>query len=182
MAMSASKKSPHPEGIAEKLARLERWLVRHRRRYQKALRPPATKEQLDQAQATLGLTLPTELRALLTWHDGQDGAFVGCFVERWKLLPLQTILDSKKELDETGKTNQVQGWQAAWVPFLGDDEGNYVIVDTAKSPSPVREVWEDRDTHPVVAASLGEWIADFVTAVERGEYTEDPERGEFLRR
>jgi cell wall assembly regulator SMI1 len=180
--MSASRQSPQPVRVSDNLARLDKWLVKHRPRYHKALLPPATKKQLDQAQATLGLTLPTDLRALLTWHNGQEGAFVGCFVERWKLLSLQTILDARKELDEAAGTNQVQGWRAEWVPFLGDDEGNYVIVDTTTMANAVREFWVDRDTHPVVAPSLGAWITEFVTAVEHGEYTEDPERGEFLRK
>jgi cell wall assembly regulator SMI1 len=180
--MSASKPSPQPVRVSEMLARLETWLLRHRPRYHQALRPPATKEELDQAQATLGLTLPTYLRALLTWHDGQEGAFVGCFVERWKLLSIRAILDAKKELDEASRIHQLQGWRIEWIPFLGDDEGNFVVVDTTATPPAVREFWEDCDTHPVVAQSLGDWIAEFMTAVEHGEYTEDPERGEFLRR
>jgi cell wall assembly regulator SMI1 len=180
--MSASRKSPQPAGVSDQLARLEKWLVKHRRSYHKALRPPATKQQLDQAQGTLGLTLPTDLRALLLWHDGQEGAFVGCFVERWKLLSIQAILDARKELDKAAGTNQVQGWRTEWVPFLGDEEGDYVIVDATTTANAVREFWADHDTHPVVAPSLGAWIAEFVTAVEHGEYTEDPERGEFLRK
>jgi cell wall assembly regulator SMI1 len=180
--MSASKKAPQAAGVSDQLARLEKWLVKHRRSYLKALRPPATKQQLDQAQTTLGLTLPADLRTLLMWHNGQEGEFVGCFVERWKLLSIQAILDARKELDEAAGTHQLQGWRTEWLPFLGDDEGNYVIVDTATSPNAVREFWEDRDTHPVVAPSLGTWITEFVTAVEHSEYTEDPERGEFLRK
>ncbi len=97
-------------------------------------------------------------------------------------MSLGTILDAKKELDEAARTHQFQDWRTEWVPFLGDDEGNFVIVDTTATPPSVREFWEDRDTHPVVAPSFGDWIAEFVTAVEHGEYTEDSERGEFLRK
>ena len=34
---------------------------------------------------------------------------------------------------------------------------------------------------PVMAASLADWLKDFVAAVERGDYVEDPERGDFLK-
>jgi hypothetical protein len=74
------------------------------------------------------------------------------------------------------------GWQRAWVPCLEDDRGNYVFLDTTHPGGSVREAWERNPERPTVAPSLAAWMQDFVGAVERGEYAQDPERGVFLRR
>jgi hypothetical protein len=67
------------------------------------------------------------------------------------------------------------------VPFLSDGAGNYLSLDTSQPGAPVREYWAGSPEQPVVAPSLAAWLEDFVNAVERGEYEQDPERGSFLR-
>ncbi len=161
--------------VATLLERLERWLAQHRPRYLKGLRPGAAASALDQFQTQLGLRVPEDLRALLAWHNGQSDDFVGCLVDRWNLMGTEAILAARSELTEGGG-------QAAWVPFLDDDAGNYVVLDTSQNPAPVREFWAGQAEQPVVAPSLTAWLNDFVAAVERGEYEEEPERGEFLRK
>jgi cell wall assembly regulator SMI1 len=74
------------------------------------------------------------------------------------------------------------GWRPEWVPFLDDDRGNYAFLDTGQTPAPVREFWQRGPDRPTVAPSLAAWLEQFVTAVERGEYTQDPERGLFMRK
>jgi cell wall assembly regulator SMI1 len=174
--MSQASPPADRASIAELLARLERWLTQHRPRYAKGLRPGASPEVLDSLQAQLGVAVPPDLRALLSWHNGQSDDFIGCFVESWSLMNTEQILAARRELLEPSS-----GFQAAWLPFLDDDGGNYVALDTRQSPAPVREFWAGKADQPTVAPSLTAWLADFVSAVERGEYQEDPERGYFLR-
>jgi cell wall assembly regulator SMI1 len=87
------------------------------------------------------------------------------------------IADAKKELD----AQPHEGWQHDWVPFLDDDNGNYLCLDLTSPGCPVRECWRGRSDHPVLAPSLSAWLADFVAALERGAYAEDPERGSLVR-
>jgi cell wall assembly regulator SMI1 len=165
------------------LERLERWLAVHRSRYLRGLFPGATAAELDALQAELGFPLPTGLRALLSWHNGQKEDLVGCFEESWNLMSAQAITEAKKELDsDTTGAVEKSGWQRGWIPFVDDDGGDYLCLDTGEAGVPVRALYFGSTELPVVAPSLAPWLGDFVSAVERGEYVEDLERGVFLRR
>jgi cell wall assembly regulator SMI1 len=163
--------------IADSLARLERWLAQHRSRYHQALLPGASTAELDSLAKKLGVPLPADLRVLLAWHNGPESA--GALVETWLFMGTATIATGKQELDADAATT---GWQPAWVPFLDDDQGDYLCLDTSQPLSPLREFVFGKKEHPVIASSLAAWLADFVAALERGEYIEDPERGHFMRR
>lgn len=161
------------------LARLEKWLAAHRPRYLRNLRPGANAADLDALERSLGVALPADLRDLLSWHNGQGDDFAGALVQSWLLMSTEQILIAKQNLDEAG--DQASGWITEWIPFLDDDAGDYVCVDTGRGGA-VREYWSGNGEHPVIAASLRQWLEEFVAAVERGEYVEDPERGRFLKK
>jgi cell wall assembly regulator SMI1 len=159
------------------LGRLEQWLKEHRPRYAAALSPGATAAELDALQTALGVPLPDSLRTLLAWHNGQAGDFVGCFEASWRLLGKDRIAALRREL----LANAENGWERPWIPFLEDDRDNCVFLDTGQPEAPVRAYWQVTKQRPVLAPSLAAWLKDFVEAVIRGEYTQDPERGDFLR-
>src|SRR5262249_7516964 len=161
------------------LTRLEKWLASRRPRYREGLLPGASAAELDAFQSALGIPLPEALRALLSWHNGQSADFVGHLENNWDLMNLNQILQAKKDLDAGDRTQT--GWQPTWIPFLDDDQGDYVCLDASQPEAPVREFWQGQTEPPVVAPSPAAWLEQFVTAVERGAYHEDPERGTFLR-
>ncbi len=173
----ASSASRPPANNADKmtvlLARLDQWLNAERERFQQALRPGATAAECDALTAELGRPLPEELRALLMWHNGQNPDVPGAFEQNWMLMSTDEIAEAKKELDE----HPHEGWHSHFLPFLGDDNGDYLCLDASTPGSPVLECWRGRNDHPVVAPSLSAWLEAFVTALERGAYAEDPERG-----
>jgi cell wall assembly regulator SMI1 len=176
-------KAPAADHVRELLERLEGWLAKHRRRFLEGLRPGANEAELHQMEAQLGVPVPAALRTLLAWHNGQGDDFIGRFDGEWLLLGTERIVAAKKELDAgAGGDGEGSGWQPAWIPFMDDDAGNYRCLDTSQAGAPVREFWSMEKEHPVVAKSLEAWLEDFVTAVEQGEYHEEPERGVFLRR
>jgi cell wall assembly regulator SMI1 len=165
------------------LGRLERWLAEHRPRYLQGLLPGARAEELDRLQTELGLPLPAGLRDVLSWHNGQSGEFIGSLEQSWNLMSTAQIAAAKKELDAAPSGEQAQtSWKPSWIPFLDDDGGNYLCLDTSQPEAPVREYWAGSPEQPALAPSLAVWLKNFVDAVERGEYVEDPERGAFLRR
>jgi cell wall assembly regulator SMI1 len=164
----------------ELLKRLEHWLAEHRKRYlSKGLRPGAAKAALDKLEKALGLPVPAELRTLLGWHDGQKVGSVGRFEENWLLMSAERIVAAAADLNERAEET---GWGPKWVPFLDDDEGDYLCLDTGKQPAPVRAYYLANTEHKVIAPSLQAWLEDFVTAVEAGLYHEEPERGAFMRK
>ena len=171
-------KSSDSQSIPDLLARLEKWLKKNRPRFIKGLPPGANKVQLDGLQRELNLTLPADLRQLLSWHDGQGEDFIGRFEQDWMLMSCDQIIAAKGDLDhEAGST----GWNSVWIPFLDNDAGDFLCLDTSQPNAPVRGFWLGEKEHKIVAPSLGAWLGDFVDNVEKGNYQEDPERGSFLR-
>jgi cell wall assembly regulator SMI1 len=160
------------------LARVDAWFSAHRPRFAKALLPGATAEQLAALEIDLGFPVPEELHGFLAWHNGQNAEVVGAFLQSWHLLGTRRIDQLKKELDEEPSA----GWNSAWIPFLDDGNGNYACVDSRQAGFPVRESWRGKQEHAVVAASLTAWVEQFVTDLEKGDYAEDPERGEFYKK
>jgi cell wall assembly regulator SMI1 len=166
-----------PTGLAGLLLRIDHWLAQHRARFNGALRPGASAAELDTVGSQLHHPLPADLRSLLGWHNGQDPDVFGALESSWILMSTEQIVDAKKDLD----ANPPDGWNKTWVPFLDDDNGSYVVADTAHDGA-VREIWRGKQEHPVVAPSLTAWVQKFVEGLENGAYHEDPERGSFYRK
>jgi cell wall assembly regulator SMI1 len=171
-----------PDSLADiqtLLARLGQWLAKHRTRFFKNLAPGAAAAELDALQKSVEVPIPDDLRALLAWHNGQGLDFAGHFEQDWDLLSTRQIADAKRQMDAEAKA---AGWQRSWLPFLSDDADDYMVLDTNQAGAPVRAFWQGQTDHAVIAPSLAAWLADFVAALERGEYHEDPERGTFFRK
>jgi len=158
------------------LKRLQAWLKKHRKTYAKGLRPPATKEELADLGKDLGAEPPPDLAALLSWHNGQDDDVFGGFVDDWRLMSAAQIAKARQELAGGGE----KAWRSGFVPFLEDDRGDVVAVDTADGS--VREFRGGAADTPVLGPSLRAWLKQFVEDVEAGEYVEDPERGGFAKK
>ncbi len=171
------KASVQGESLAGLLDRLERWLARHRRNFLKGLQPGASPAEFDTLQKQLGQTLPQELRTLLSWHNGQGDSFIGGFEQDWLLMDCQSIAASKSDLDQ----DPAAGWHPAWIPFLDNDAGDFLFLDTSPTQAPVCWFSLDQTEKTVLAPSLESWLRDFVENVEKGNYVEDPERGTFQR-
>jgi cell wall assembly regulator SMI1 len=164
--------------VTDLLSRLETWLARHRKRFLKAMPPGADAAALEALQTALGRPLPDDLRALLAWHNGQGEGFVGCFWERWYLLSSVQVGETYQQMLREEKDR----WRSEWVPFLGDDRDNCVFLDTSQEGPPMREFWQKNPEQPTTAPSLAAWLAEFVSGLEAGQFTEDPDRGHFVRR
>jgi cell wall assembly regulator SMI1 len=172
----APKQVKRPQEYTALLSRLDAWFATHRPYFLRALHPGASVAELDTLQSELKLPLPVGLRTLLAWHNGQSDEYPGRFEENWRLMNTKAIAEAKNGLE----TESVPGkWQAGWIPFLDDDSGDYLFLDTTRPEIPVRGYWQGSPEQPVIASSLTEWLEGFVDAVERGDYQEDPERGTF---
>ncbi len=158
-------------------ARLEAWLAKNRKRFLAALQPGASDAGLRSLEAALKRPVPEALRTLLAWRNGQGEDCVGYFEDRWVLMRSAMIAAVKPGLDADAKET---GWQPAWIPFLDDDQGDYLALDTSQSPPLVRLFLLGEKQHAVAAPSLSAWLTTFVENLEKGRYTEDPERGEMI--
>jgi cell wall assembly regulator SMI1 len=175
---STTPPSAHAEtSVPALLARVDRWMAAHRARFHRGLLPGANDAELAALKGTLGGPVPEELAELLRWHAGQSPDVPGALEQSWHLMSAAKIASSKKELD----TRAPAGWQSGWVPFLEDEGGSYLLLDTTQPGHPVRACWKGNPDHATVAQSLAAWLQDFVTALEAGKYHEDPERGTLHR-
>ncbi len=87
----------------------------------------------------------------------------------------EQIIQAKRELD----AKSPNGWSSVLIPFLDDDAGDYLCLDTSMPGIPVRGYYAGHDEH-LVSPSLNHWLETFVEHVEKGDYREDPERGTFI--
>jgi cell wall assembly regulator SMI1 len=161
------------------LSRLDAWLRKHRPRFLKSLQRGATQADLYTLSKTLHGPVPSGLRDILVWHNGQGSGedYVGYFVDHWLLMSTTAIAAAKTDLDATGLEH---GWKKEWVPILDDDGGNFVVLDSSKPQPAMLIFWMDAQAE-ILAPSVEAWLGEFVGAVEAGLYYEDPERGTFKR-
>jgi cell wall assembly regulator SMI1 len=161
------------------LTRLDKWLARHRKKFHNNLQPGASPAQLDALAKAVGKPVPDSLRTLLAWHNGQGEDYAGYFENHWLLMSAEGIAAAKQELD----AGAVDGWHKEWIPFLDDDGGDYLVLDTSRKDAPLLGFYLDAGEPAKEAApSLDAWVKEFVEAVEAGAYVEDKERGTFLRK
>ncbi|MGL4553995.1 MAG: SMI1/KNR4 family protein [Gemmataceae bacterium] len=176
-ARAPAVKDDSPAGHA--LARLDGWLAKHRPVFHDGLMDPATAAELSALAASLGRPVPDELASWLHWHNGQGEEGVGSLVGAFNVLGSEEIAD---EYAERQKGASDGPWHAGWLPLLDDFQGDLVCLDTTRPGHPVIEVWRGKDEAEDVAPSLAEWVTGLVAEFEAGNYVEDPERGEFLKK
>jgi cell wall assembly regulator SMI1 len=164
-----------PSGLKPLLDRLEKWLKRRRRRYYKGLLPGASDADLAKLEKALRRPVPPGLAEWLRWHNGQDEEVIGAFVESFRLMSADEIIEALKQ------HKRDKGWNTAWVPILQDDSDDLVVLDTSKDELPVREIWQGRDDVIEAGPSLEAWLTNLLDDFEAGRYHEDPERGDFIR-
>lgn len=138
----------------------------------------ATPAERDTLGRELGVDLPEELQTLLAWHNGQRADVPGSFEGHWNLVGSREIAELKRRLDAAAPP----GWKRHWIPLFDDDSGNYLALDAVAPGHPLHACWLPSGKSAVLAPSLTAWLADFLAALERGDYYEDPERGAFHRR
>ena len=149
------------------------------------LHPGASAEAIAEAEATLGLAFPAELRASLTRHDGTtwSGWASG------ELLPLQRLTNERavwmerleggnfdERADHNAESTLVQAgwWNPAWIPLHADGGGNGMVIDLApaEAGAPGQVLFMDHETGPEEPeyASLTEYLAAVADALEAGLY------------
>ena len=154
------------------LSRLDALLQQHRPEYYAELNPPATAAEIAAFEAEVGLTLPAELRAWFSWHNGQsDECFTG-LVANYEFPSLSSVAESmriNRELLAAGDF-VANWWRPDWLPFLANGSGDHVCFDLEGTftgqPGQLLEHWHDWEPRDVIFPNLTAWLAAVVQAYE----------------
>ncbi|HYO65816.1 MAG TPA: SMI1/KNR4 family protein [Archangium sp.] len=173
--------------------RIEDWMRENLPRFTKALQPPASPETIQQAEATVGVPFPSDLREFLSVHDGQSPDELEVFA-RWAPLSLERIVSIWQRSEERVQRGVIQTednpdirihgpvrprwWDRAWIPFAKDAEGDLLCLDLNPPPGgqhgQVILFIHDADKREVVAPSLGSWLERLAGDFESGRYAVEP--------
>ncbi|WP_221089114.1 SMI1/KNR4 family protein [Deinococcus aquaedulcis] len=157
------------------------------------LRPPARAQDLEGAQAALGLPLPPAVQSSYSTHDGQNGILPGVlFGLTW--LPLgravqehATWMDLAQ--DDPALTSEPEGairavnFSRGWLPFATDGGGNGLAVDLdpggAGKAGQVITYGPDEALRRVVAPDLDTFFAWAARAVQAGDLSVQGDESRF---
>jgi cell wall assembly regulator SMI1 len=178
----------NPEGIRRSIERISCWMNEHGAPLLvENLAPGASAERLAQAETELGMSLPSDLRALWSLHDGQREEGNG-FVEAYNLLSVQGALAERETVlmgiefarespdwwkDSGGTTEELHSNH--WLPFAAQDSDALVVHALTG-----RVFQCDHDDSPkLLASSLGEWFQRYADRVEADDYAAEEGFGDY---
>ncbi|SLJ85647.1 SMI1/KNR4 family protein [Psychrobacter sp. DAB_AL43B] len=133
----------------EDLTIFENWLAKHLPEVVKDLHPPATLEEVQLLEKTIGRSLPEDFILLYQWHNGQMGNAATGPWYGLEFMPIKKIIKSieleKQIMEELGEDelNSMSEWMKStpdgyvkkansnpfWVPFAHDHGGNFLGID-----------------------------------------------------
>ncbi|WP_024803114.1 SMI1/KNR4 family protein [Nocardia sp. BMG51109] len=135
------------------LVRLDSWLAANRPDFHAGLLPGASAAAIDEIAGRVDGELPSLLRELLTWRNGQSQDYFGCLAFYWSLMSAENIADT---MDTAAQVAQDEGFEELWwnTEWVHDDEYRTLI-------------------HPTLEA----WLDTLVTGFEAGMF-DNPENAE----
>lgn len=174
--------------MKKRLSQLEQWLEEHYQDLAQDFLPPAEEDALEGLEEELANKLPEDYKALMRWHDGQNGEAAGLF-GNWEFLPLEDVLQEWqlwKDLNDKGHFDEQhpdvrpdgpvkkRWWHPAWIPITADGMGNNHCLDLAPEKTgnygQIITLFHDNEVRRVVAPSLEQWIADILENLDNGNY------------
>jgi cell wall assembly regulator SMI1 len=185
--------------------RFEAWLSDHAPHLLGGLRDGATPRQLAQAETALQVRFPKDLRDSYAVHDGQDhpdcfALYSGALFASCPLLPLSTVVRNwsvLKGLHDCGDFDGARGrpagpiredwWHPRWIPLTANAAGDHpVCVDLAPAAGGRRgqviSWWHDDPNRRLLGRSFRHWFANYLAAVEAGEYVYSEQYGGIVDR
>ena len=139
------------ESTSDVWGRFEHMLAQHAPELLASLRPPATAEQIEHAQASMGLQLPQDVREAYLRHNGTDKALFPPFCYWASLTEMAEQLVWAREYDEemrleypdqygppcdfwgTQKVKAVAG-NDLWIPLGLSNTSTTVCIDLDPAP------------------------------------------------
>lgn len=135
------------------------------------LRPPARPSDLAALAASIPEAgqLPADLRALLTWHDGQSWNSPLSRKNNCRLLSASEVVNECLFFADP-MSDFVEPWNASWLPVLTNDSGDFVVYETADlSKGKLLRYWHDNQSRSVAYSSLLQWATGLLREYEQSD-------------
>jgi cell wall assembly regulator SMI1 len=172
-----------PPTAARAYARIEAWLGKHAPNFCDALAGPASPADLKVLASLAGGSLPAAVREAYARHDGQafEAPSLVSLFAGYELLPIQMARSEYESMCAAPPDCSLEAegpvrghyWSRGWFPVtLLGGASNYHCLDFDPAPGgtvgQVIEVFHDGGERRVIAGDLGEYLARFARALERG--------------
>lgn len=170
------------DGLAGTLTALGAWLEANRPDVSAILRPAASPEdlaRLSERLKQLGHTgsLPADLVALLSWHDGQENGYHGdadAFfhaLDGGNFLSCSAIAEWYATLRENAARDDAPGYfHDGWLPLFANDYSVTCVDATGSFGAPPGNIvhvdFKGGNLRPFIAPSLTAWLAIFVELLQ----------------
>lgn len=146
------------------LNKLDSHLAGKRAAYYATLQPGLSTEEITALEKEFNVTIPTDLRALYQWKNGQREDSYEAFVNNSMFLPLRTALSTAKEHTAMiGSDFELENWwHQAWIPVFDNGGGDCICYDTAGVFTGIRgqiiEFWHADNDRNTIAPDLTTFI------------------------
>ena len=161
----------------ELITRLDHVLNRYMLDYYNQLEPGLSPRKLPELEARLGNKLPTELRDLLKWRNGQSPSNFKSIYYNYMLIGSDEIAETVEANNEflkqkEGDFKRKNWWNMQWVPFIGNGGGDYYCIDFAGSfdgvPGQIIEFNHDYEGRTIQFRSFRHWLQTLVDGIAGG--------------
>ncbi|MEZ4369613.1 MAG: SMI1/KNR4 family protein [Polyangiaceae bacterium] len=149
------------------------------------LTPAATEEELADAEEALGVTLPSDLRALWKVHNGQGEEGNGFFPGGFSWLSTQSaaaeqenllmLIGFEREADNPRSATRAEVESDNWLPFAGQESDLLAVHgDTGR----VFLCYHD-DSPELIATCLGDYLTEYAERIDASDYRVEGGFGDY---
>ncbi len=165
--------------MKSELKQLDKNIKKKRPEYYYLLQKPLTEKEILELESKYNIKLPSDLKELYLWKNGQSQGNYKAFVNNAMFEPLEQVLLSRKELtDMIGYDFEIENWwNENWLPIFSNGGGSYICYDLkgvfTKVKGQLIEYWAKDNDRSVIAPNL----IDFIKKLN--QYYEETSKEEF---
>ena len=165
----------------EALQQLDHLLASLRPEYHTTLNKPLSSSEIDNLEKKYKVKLPSDLRAIYNWKNGQNSDSYEAFVNNSMFLPLNSALEIAAEnTSMIGVDFEIENWWSKnWIPIFDNGAGNLICYDLqgvfTNMPGQIIEFWHEENDRNIIAPNLKIFIDQiniFYSAIKPSELSE----------
>lgn len=144
--------------------KLDNYLREKRPEYYSMLQSPLTEKEISELESKYKINLPSDLKELYLWKNGQNQENYEAFVNNSMFEPLEDVLAGTTELTEMiGYDFEIENWwNKNWLPIFSNGGGGYICYDLkgvfTEQKGQLIEYWNTYNDRVVIAPNLVDFL------------------------